>query len=515
MSDSGIGLAQSSAAAMPDRSASSGVSGALLLAFCLLASLVAISNQSLWIDEALTAMKAQQPTVGDWWRAMLEEKGSDLQMPLYMLYIWGFVKIFGSSEWVLRAANLPLFLPGLIALAAIAGARRWHWHFLVLAAAVSPFCWSYLDEARPYAMQLGASFLIVAALARLSEPDAPDLKHGRLWAAVLGAGLAMLYGSSLLGAVWAITALAATGLVVPRRRLPGLWRNSRPIWLLLGLWAALLGCYYAWTLSVGARASAAAGTSMRNLAFAGYELLGLAGLGPGRLEIRESGFSAFSGHMLWVCLYALIALKVFVASLRVVRVGGWGRTALALGICLACAAAFLSLAGWAAHFRVLGRHFAPVAVAWLGLLGIGLAKLWAQRSLLTRLTVLGFFVLSLCSGLSLRFAARHQRDDYRGAAARARAALAVHHTVWWNADRQAAAYYRLLTTDDPHDPGKALWLANPSPTEIAALPVPDVVVASKPDLYDGQGALATYLQHGGFSRTTALPAFAVWARNGN
>ena len=35
-----------------------------------------------------------------------------------------------------------------------------------------PFAWYYLDEARPYAMQLGASLLVVASLARLARDSA-------------------------------------------------------------------------------------------------------------------------------------------------------------------------------------------------------------------------------------------------------------------------------------------------------------------------------------------------------
>src|SRR5581483_417383 len=72
--------------------------------------LAAISHQSLWIDEALTGGKASQRTLADWWRMMVEVKGSDLQMPLYMVYLWGFAKVFGASEWALRAANIPWFV---------------------------------------------------------------------------------------------------------------------------------------------------------------------------------------------------------------------------------------------------------------------------------------------------------------------------------------------------------------------------------------------------------------------
>src|SRR3984957_2783493 len=80
----------------------------LALAVCL----IAISSQSFWIDEAFMAGKAAQPTLADWWHMMPKGSGSDLQMPLYMIYMWGFAKIFGLAEWNLRAANIPWFVIG-------------------------------------------------------------------------------------------------------------------------------------------------------------------------------------------------------------------------------------------------------------------------------------------------------------------------------------------------------------------------------------------------------------------
>ena len=68
-------------------------------------------------------------------------------MPLYMFYVWGWARLFGSSEWSLHAANVPWFIAGAVAfiLAFPPGDRR-----RVTAACVvllCPFAWYYLDEA--------------------------------------------------------------------------------------------------------------------------------------------------------------------------------------------------------------------------------------------------------------------------------------------------------------------------------------------------------------------------------
>ena len=54
------------------------------VALALVVCGLAVSNQSFWIDEVNTAMRAGQPTPAKWWHAMVTLKGSDLQMPFYM-----------------------------------------------------------------------------------------------------------------------------------------------------------------------------------------------------------------------------------------------------------------------------------------------------------------------------------------------------------------------------------------------------------------------------------------------
>src|SRR5438046_2892386 len=130
---------------------------------------LAISNQSLWIDEASAAYKAQQPALRGWWEEMVTQKGSDLQMPLYMIWLWLCEKIFGSSEVALRAINLIWFLPAIAVVARSLSRERALQFAAVLATAFSPFTWYYLNEARPYVMQMSASLVLVSTLIHWSQ----------------------------------------------------------------------------------------------------------------------------------------------------------------------------------------------------------------------------------------------------------------------------------------------------------------------------------------------------------
>src|SRR5690349_21526597 len=195
----------------------------LILVFAFLVSGVAISDQSLWIDEALTACKSQQPTLPGWWHAIITEKASDLQMPLYMIFMWVYEKACGSSESVLRTANLPWFAFGMVAFVTSFSSSRQR-VFAALVTAGSPFAWYYLNEARPYTMQLGAALVVFAALYRLGRVQNGQFKHaewrggGRsdeaeslanisvsVWGFFLG--IIVLCGSSMLGMIWAAAAL--------------------------------------------------------------------------------------------------------------------------------------------------------------------------------------------------------------------------------------------------------------------------------------------------------------------
>lgn len=472
------------------------------------AGALAVSGQSLWIDEANTAFKVRQPTVADWWDAMVAEKGSDLQMPLYMFWIWGCGKIVGSSEVALRAVNLFWFVPGALALVWVAAGHRARQWAVLLTVAVSPFAAFYLNEARPYALQLGASLFLLATLCRwngLATTESP----GRAWAVGFALALVALAGSSLLGLIWVAAALAAVVLVVPKSRWAELLRNNFLVWLTTVVSLAALAAYYYWTLQVGARASGLAGTDVRNVIFGGYELLGFAGLGPGRAEMRAGGLGVFKPHAVALGLYAVTVGGLLACGLAELWRSRSRRKVLLLAAVAVAPAVLILVAGVVLHFRVLGRHFTPAAAVLLWVLALGTVAAW-RRGVLGRMLVIGFFALSLASGLSLRFAARHGKEDYRGAAAVAQAAAARGQVVWWNADITGARYYHLPVATNAPAAGQVFWLMNPAAETLAAAGRADLVLTSRRDVYDADGALETWLQAQGYVAQMRRGGFVVW-----
>jgi len=171
---------------------------------------------------------------------------------------------------------------------------------------------------------------------------------------------------------------------------------------------------------------------------------------------------------------------------------------------------FLVLVGVFMHFRLLGRHCTPLLVLVVYLLGMGVARLWSSRHWWAKGWVVLFVGLSLVSSLSLRFAPRHTRDNYRDAAAIAKQALQNGKTVWWNANERGAAYYHLSLATNGATADQALWLVNPSREMLRMAVPPDVIIASRPDVYDGGGALAEFVTQAHYRPVTNLMAFTVW-----
>lgn len=476
------------------------VIGAALLS--LFSGIIAVSAESLWIDEAHSALKAMQPTLGQWWETLRMEGGSDLQMPLYMLYLWVWEKVAGHSEAALRLANLPWFCTGQISLAFVLRRYRTAAWAAVCLGATSPFLYFYLNEARPYILQYAAACILAVVLFRSSRDPRYGTYPNSL--CILAAGLLLLCASSLLGVIWAAAA-GASWLYLVRGELGSLRRPAAVT--ILGVSAVLLlalGAFYFWTLGLGARASDVGRTGVENIGFVFYELVGAAGLGPGRLAIRLEGLAAFRD----LSIIRLPLLLGLILALIRVAINLPRPAAIAGSLYVLPPLILLFAFGYAQEFRILGRHFMPLLPVIIGLFSFGLCQMRHRR------LALGLFVALLAtwtaSSLSLRFAERHRKDDYRAAAAIATTALKANKTVWWSADLAAARYYGLST--GANEGPAALPLIGPGAADLRAAPPPDIVVASKPDIYDPQGALGEFLRARGYVVAERLPAFAIWRR---
>lgn len=176
-----------------------------------------IDAQSLWRDEALSIGRAKQAVdiiftnqnfVGD-------VAGPDLHPPLYFLFLHGWHKLVGESEFAWRYASALSMVLALAMFYAvgnrIGGRGNGRWAFLL--ALLSPFFLWYAQEARMYALVIGESLAVLLATWTL-------LHQNFNWKNILGftLSLSVLVLTHYSGLFLAAFAVMAVGLAQVRRR---------------------------------------------------------------------------------------------------------------------------------------------------------------------------------------------------------------------------------------------------------------------------------------------------------
>ncbi len=413
----------------------------LFLALTALASL-SVTSQSLWYDEVFTAWLASQRSLGDLAHFVLGTKNSDIQWPLYLIFIWGWAKIFGVGEYALRSSNIPFALIFVSSLG-WTSLRVFGRPFLWTVFCISPFFLYYMNEARGYVPVMAMAAASVAALlAYFSDQQ----RFGRIAPWVCLSALTVACGLLML-AVFLIPLLlvcafcSTTEKHLEWRAVLRDWRGALSATLPLLL---VLGDFYAWTVyaDYGGKRSR---LGIANPGYALYEFMGYGGLGPPRYGLHgEIGLHTFLPYWPWLTAGVLASLAAVIAIATLwrqscARSQSWGLLAgLCTGVALFLVAAAL------AHFRFWGRHLAvffPPAVFWVIQLtsGIGISpRLRAKERL-------AFLFLALVWAISdARLVLDHQyaKEDYRFAAAFALSeARRTGGEIAWAAPALGARYY--------------------------------------------------------------------------
>lgn len=479
------------------------IAGWCIPLIALLVSIAAISNQSLWIDEAQSASKAIQPSLSAWWATMVFEKGSDLQTPFYMLYLWSWEKVFGATEIALRAANIPWFVAAASALLwSFRRERRLRMSLFALIL-TSAFLWYYVNEARPYLVLYSFACITASCLFSLMADEASA--QSSTWFYFFCVGLIGLCATSMIAVPWALGAILAAAYWLGFRQVRGLLSRFRYSASATAIALAALGFYYVWTLTSGARASAISNTNIANVVFIFYELAGLGGLGPGRLALRETGVGAIRHFipMLTAGLLAVLALlsaATYVAAKKISQ-----RRLIFFSIAILLPFSLVILAGIVARMRLLGRHFIPLLPFLLTFFAVGLESLLVDRRFVFKTIGAIAIVVFMVSALEIRFATRHARDDYRLAVSEGRRAILSGKTVWWTAEPSAAKYYHA-----PLNSKNFIVTSGMSEEQLAMAPAPDLVCFSKPDIYDQNAVVTHYLQKHAFKVVETFPAFQIF-----
>jgi hypothetical protein len=373
-------------------------------------------------------------------------------------------------------------------------------------------------------VQYAAACWFIAAIVRATtSPSTPatSAEHQPAFLfPALGIAAVILFGSSLLGVVWVAGFFCAL-LWLYLTPSPGIatsaaTANRRSLLLTLAFLAviAILVIYYFWTWSAAGRGYHRAGASLVSLPYIAYEFLGFAGYGPGKLQLRSSiaGSLAQALPALLPLAFIITALAIFLLLQPGVR-SIPRRTLVAWALALVLPTLLILTVLFVASYRPLPRHFIPALPAVILALAALIDSALAQKNLVWRIVAMLLPALWLGSSLNLRLREVHAKDDYRTASALAAAALRDNKEVWWAADA-AAAYIYLTPVALEEVPGRAWAMQAPAWDDIRFKFPPRVIVISKPDIYDPQGAVARYAAENRFVPALQLHAFTIFTREG-
>jgi hypothetical protein len=468
------------------------------------------TNESLWLDEGDTALYAVQPDFGSWWHRLRQDIAADCQMPLSMFFAWVTGQTLGTEEWQLRAVNV---LWGALALAGMYRAgKRIHLPWLPLLLVIQPYFWFYSNEARPYALQIACGAWLFAGFAEFIALKG----EGESWAWLFSFAAILLSLATLLAPLPIVAALIAAGVIARSCR----WNISRKSFLILlgGAVASIpIALYYLSTLARGAKGAQLWHVDLKFFAYVLYELTGMTGFGPAIENIREM---ARSPHLLATLAQQIfqfiLPASCFLLLLLVLVLGLRKRTANSqpglsagiIGVLCITSIGFIII-GICIQKAFWARHFAPVFPFYVALLGIAIRSVNDNRNAYLKLFPCLLTALLFFSSLNLRFAAQYRKEDYKSAAQLARHALDEKKSVWWVAGILPAQYYHLDCAISHPEAGKVFC---PQSGEVDNLPAPDVIIYSKPDIFDPRGNIQTVIKQNGYQRRKSLKSFVIWVK---
>jgi hypothetical protein len=482
-----------------------------LVAFC------AISSGSLWIDEFGTWLLTCADSIPDWWSRFQSWPDSDSQIPLYHFFMYGWTKVVGTDAVAMRASNAGMLIIANLALLWPFRSRPTIAVPVILTSCLSATVWYYLNEIRPYIMLYMGTCLMVGATINMmvSQPRSKSFEIK-----VLCVGAVLSSGATVIGLAWAASVflfILIYWLAIRKRSLGELVKGNCFTLALTALCVTALVAYDIKMFALGKR-PAPYETNFLTVLFSFYANLDLLGVGPGMLDLRANAIGALVPFVPVITFSAMLFSLLTIGGLLEIRRMLGNRTIVLLIGCVLVPVVFIFALGMVVHWRVLPRHLIPLVSLFSLLYAFGLAWLWRRRFAGKAVALISVAMMGY-SSLSVRYAPRHAKDDYKHAAELAAIELGHGGSVWWIADVRGALYYGIPYASDelasPHAkhirPGVETNIAEKTLSFLSGQNPPTLVLLSKPD-FDPQKVVSQYLSHNKYRLVESFPAFTAWRR---
>lgn len=352
--------------------------------FAILVSLLAINSWSLWTDESSTAFLAMHESLSELMTTLESWKGSESQMPGYVVTMFIWEKLFGHSEYALRSFNL--FMIGVLVLyllwkqsnSYLADDDKKKARCFVLLTFLSPMIVYNINEAR-----VNITIFVLGTISLASAYLYCRYKKNTDWIILI---LSVILGYSF-NFLYIVIGLPMIILIFYRD-----WRIIKHNWkslLLLFILISLISFYYIQTL-LGGHGGMKERPGFLNIGYTLYEFMGFGGMSVPKNELRNGSlcYSVFEPYIIPTLLLLMAYCgMVYVFIKEKVRYH-------TVGLFVISVLGFYLLA-YVAEFRFLGRHLLMLYPLFLYSLADAIVSSWRNKKV--RILIC-FFIGALCIG---------------------------------------------------------------------------------------------------------------------
>jgi hypothetical protein len=231
------------------------------------------------------------------------------------------------------------------------------------------------------------------------------------------------------------------------------------------------------------------------------------------LDLRANGIEALVPFVPIIASSFIVLGSIAIGGVLELKTRSDIRTLSLVTICILLPIVFIVVLGYVVHWRALPRHFIPLTSLLSLLYAFGI-RWWLQRGLVGTTVVLMSLIVMGYSSLSVRYAPRHAKDDYKRAAELAKTELAHGGRVWWVADLRGALYYGIVANDESGLLGSFFEgnFSERTASSLSAQTPPTLVLLSKPDTWDRHNVVRDYLVINNYHLAESFPAFTAWSR---
>jgi hypothetical protein len=469
-----------------------------------LPSVVAISSSSIWIDEGVTVYLASQSSLSGMFTEILSSNGSEIQMPGYMVYMWGWVKLFGVKEITLRASNLPFLI--LLLFSILLLPRKNEFKIIsILLICMSPLVAYYMNEARSTISLFSFSGISLCGTILFCDGSQRQARLGKV-VTILSITLGACFNLLAFFVIPAIGAFVLVHYWILKSNPPRIHQLLKAA-LVSASFLLPLSVYYLWTFARGSGGMRERPTLL-NICYAVYEFVGFGGVGPPRNDLRQS-FSVltFEPYVLPIMLFGLVIFGVFTVLLLEKRRNGLFHSVIGEPFLMGFVAGLFlfSVMSFVVSFRFWGRHLLFIYPFVMFFVSRVLVDIFGDANSKHRSLkiLLAFFAgFWLYSDFNLRFVEAYQKENYRLAVRTAVELKRPTGAILWVGSPNAAAYYGLDFPELKQPEGwrviqDAMDVKNRSKSEVDMIVRENreavLVVFAKDDLFDREHAWRDYV----------------------